>query len=218
MSDRPEEGDSSQSFVRIGLIFYGAMAALAVLWRMGFHGEPILYASEADATRGLALGRDLALGLTAGGLVVAASNLATRYTDWGEDLARAMGEVLGQISTPNAVLLAFASGMAEEMLFRGALQPRVGLVLASLIFGCIHFVPRRVFLPWTVFAVLIGGLLGWLFLWTGNLVAPIAAHTLVNAINLPLLIRRYGSGASSADRSRAEDSADDPSDEGGHGD
>ena len=150
----------------------------------------------------------------AGAVVVLASNLATRNTDWGEELARAMGAALGPISTPNAILLAFASGMAEEMLFRGALQPRVGLVLASLLFGCVHFVPSRIFLPWTVFAVGVGGLLGVLFQWTGNLVAPVAAHILVNAINLPLLIRRYGPGASPAAGPDVEEPVDAPSDEG----
>jgi membrane protease YdiL (CAAX protease family) len=32
---------------------------------------------------------------------------------------------------------------------------------------------------------------GWLYEWTGQLVAPIAAHALVNGINLPRLARRY---------------------------
>lgn len=216
MSDRPVQGDSEQRFVRIGLLFYGAMAAVAVIWRVGFHGELILYASEADAARGLALGRDLLVGLATGGFVVLASNLATARTRWGEELAHAMGAALGSISTPNAVLLALASGLAEEMLFRGALQPRVGLVVASLIFGCVHFVPRRVFLPWTFFAVLVGGLFGWLFLWTGNLVAPVVAHILINAINLPLLVRRYGPGGSLAARPLREEAGDDPTDGRGH--
>jgi membrane protease YdiL (CAAX protease family) len=194
MPDTATDEAPGNRFVRLGLLFYGAMAAVAVIWRMGFYAEPILYADAAGEARGLALVSDLALGLAVGALVVVASNLTTRYTGWGEELARAMGSALGPISTPNAVLLAFASGMAEEMLFRGALQPRVGLVLASLLFGCVHFVPNRIFLPWTVFAVLVGGLLGLLFQWTGNLVAPATAHILVNAINLPLLIRRYGPG------------------------
>ncbi len=218
MPDRPDEEVPAQRFVRFGLLFYGAMAVAAVIWRMGLYSEPILFASGADEARGVALGRDLIIGLAAGGFVVAASDLVTRFTNWGEELARAMGSALGPISTPDAVLLAFASGMAEEMFFRGALQPRVGLVLASLLFGCVHFVPNRVFLPWTFFAVLVGALLGALFQWTGNLVAPVAAHILVNAINLPLLIRRYGAGAAPRSDPFGEDSVDDPPDEGGRED
>jgi hypothetical protein len=97
----------------------------------------------------------------------------------------------------DAVLLACASGLAEEMFFRGALQPRVGFVMASLLFGLIHFVPRREFYPWTVFAVIVGFVFGWLFIATGNLVAPIVAHTVVNGINLPLLVRQYAPESSS---------------------
>ena len=66
-------------------------------------------------------------------------------------------------------------------------------LLASLAFGLIHFVPRREMLPWTAFAVVAGFVFGWLFDFSGQLAAPVAAHTVVNGINLPLLIRRYGS-------------------------
>ena len=66
------------------------------------------------------------------------------------------------------------------------------LVPASLVFGLAHFVPRREFLPWTGFAVAAGFLLGALFDATGNLVAPIVAHTTVNAVNLRFLSRAYG--------------------------
>ena len=61
----------------------------------------------------------------------------------------------------------------------------------SLIFGAIHFVPRRAFYPWTIFAIVVGFFFGALFEWTGNLIAPVVAHTLVNAVNLPLLVKQY---------------------------
>ena len=72
------------------------------------------------------------------------------------------------------------------MFFRGALQPRAGLWIAGLLFGLVHLVPKAVFLPWTAFAILSGWVLGWLFEATGSLLAPIAAHMVVNGINLPL--------------------------------
>ena len=103
-----------------------------------------------------------------------------------------MARALGPLSVSNAVLLALVSGFAEEVFFRGALQPRVGWLLASLLFGCVHFVPRREFLPWTGFAIGAGLLFGALFVWTGNLLAPVTAHVVVNGVNLPRLVRRYG--------------------------
>ena len=112
---------------------------------------------------------------------------------WGSALARDLAAAIGPLGIPNALLLAFASGLAEEMFFRGALQPRVGLVAASVLFACMHFVPRRTLLPWTIFALGAGLLFGALFTWTGNLLAPVTAHIVVNAVNLPLLERRFGS-------------------------
>jgi membrane protease YdiL (CAAX protease family) len=191
-SGEPSDGARESNFVTMGLLFYGAMAIVAVLWRNGLMEESIVVAPDAEIQVGQ-LWVHAAIGLGFGVFVVVASNLVTRFTHWGEDLARAMAASLGYISTPNAVLLAMASGLAEEMFFRGALQAKVGLVLASLLFGVVHFVPRREFMPWTVFAVVVGFGLGGLFEWTGNLLAPVVAHVVINGVNLPLLIRRYGS-------------------------
>jgi membrane protease YdiL (CAAX protease family) len=51
--------------------------------------------------------------------------------------------------------------------------------------------PRKELALWSVYAVLMGFAFGWLYEWTGQLVAPIAAHVIVNGINLPRLARRY---------------------------
>jgi membrane protease YdiL (CAAX protease family) len=191
-----EEGQAeSMEFVRMGLWFYGAMALVAVLWRSGLYGEPVFYASLAAEQRGVSGLTDGGLGLLAGGSVVAISYVVTRATGWGERLARELARAIGPMTIPDALLMAAASGFSEELLFRGALQPRVGLLVASVLFGAVHFMPRREVLPWTGFATLSGLLFGWLFEWTGNLVAPIVAHTVVNAVNLPLLVRQYGPGA-----------------------
>ena len=39
-----------------------------------------------------------------------------------------------------------------------------------------------------------GFALGGLFEWTGSLLAPVVAHTAINAVNLPLLVHRYANG------------------------
>jgi len=188
------ETPPSGQFVRNGLLFYGAMAVAAVLWRVGFHGEDLLYAAGgSQPLRELHPISDLGLGLLLGGGVLALSHVMTVRSRWGEGLARSLARALGPLTVPEALLLALASGTAEEMFFRGALQPRVGWLVASLLFGAMHFVPRREFLPWTGFAIAVGLLLGWAFDYTGNLVAPVVAHVVINGVNLPLLTRRYGS-------------------------
>jgi len=188
------EPPNGPRLVRFGLLFYAGMALLALAWRVAWYGEPILYASPAARLDGLHVATDGAIGILAAAGLIGVSHLATQYTRWGEDLARVLAEALGRLSIGNAVVLALASGIAEELLFRGALQPRVGWLTASVLFGLVHFAPRRELLPWTAFAVAAGLLFGWLFDATGNLIAPITAHVLVNAVNIPLLVRNHGVG------------------------
>ena len=167
--------------------------AIALIWRVGFDHESILFISPQAASQGLSVGRDAVIGLLVGWIAVWVSRWWTEHSHSGEQMARAMAATLGSLSVPNALLLALASGLGEELFFRGALQPRVGWLASSLLFGAVHFVPRREMLPWTGFAIAMGGVLGGLFAWTGNLVAPIVAHVVVNGLNLPFLVSRYRS-------------------------
>jgi len=170
--------------------FYALLLGAALLWAW-VTGEPLLFRSADAEARGIRTGVDFTLGIAAAAIVIGLSDRLTRGTRIGEDLAVALAGVLGRRSVVECVALALASGIAEEAFFRGALQPHVGLVAASLIFGVVHFVPRREFLPWTAFAIAAGFLLGSLFETTGNLVAPIVAHSTINAVNLWLLSNRY---------------------------
>ena len=47
-------------------------------------------------------------------------------------------------------------------------------------------------MPWTVFAVVVGYCFGVMFEATGNLLAPVVAHVVINGINLPALVAQYG--------------------------
>ena len=172
--------------VSVATLFYGGMAALGLVI-IALRGSPLGFASP-DA-RPVAWGADAALGLGFAAVTVMLSEATTRWTSWGAALSRALGESLGPLSHRACWVLAGLSGVGEELLFRGALQPWFGYVAASLVFGCVHFVPRREFLPWTGFAILAGFGLGWLFEATGNLVAPIVAHIGVNGINLRRLTK-----------------------------
>lgn len=178
------------SLLRLASLFYGVLLAAALGWG-ALEGRSIFYASAEAAARGPAPWHDLAVGLLAGGLVILLSHELTRRTDWGGQLARTLAAVLGRLAWSQCLVLAVLSGIAEEAFFRGALQPHVGLVAASLLFALAHFAPRRDLLPWTAFSLGAGLLLGGLFDATGNLTAPVVAHALINAVNLRLLSVRY---------------------------
>jgi hypothetical protein len=189
------------AFVRTALLFYAGVLAAALLVA-GFTGHPLLYASSEASAAGIDWDTDLLIGMAAAAAAVAASSGLTGLTGWGDRLARALADILGPLSLRSCVLLALASGVAEEALFRGALQPAIGLTLASLLFGCAHFVPRRELLPWTAFTLAAGFGLGALYEATGNLVAPVVAHAGVNAVNLRVLSRRALPALLAARRSR----------------
>jgi membrane protease YdiL (CAAX protease family) len=179
------------SLVQAATLFYAALLGAAVLWSR-LAGDSLFYLSPAAAVRGVEPWRDPGLGVVAGIVVILLSDQFSRRTRAGAELARELARLLGHLSVAQCLLLAAVSGVAEEAFFRGALQPRIGLVPAALLFGAAHFVPRRELAPWVVFAVAAGLLLGLLFASTGNLVAPVVAHALINAVNLRLLSTRYG--------------------------
>ena len=194
----PRGEGSRGSLVALALVFYAAMAAVAVAWRLVSDGQsPFLAAPGTAVPDGSQLLRHALLGLLAGGGLIGVSRLWTSYSRTGRALAQRLASILGTQTGPNVVVLALASGLGEEFFFRGALQPRVGLVLASLLFGLAHLVPRRELAAWAGFAALAGIFLGGLFEATGNLLAPVIAHVLVNGVNLRWLSRAAARGARS---------------------
>lgn len=184
-----EDAAHRTGFVRGALFFYGGLGCVALVWRMSTPGVSILHPpGHPETLEGL--GGAIVAGIVLGLVSLGLSELLTRFSRLGEALADTLGESLTGITAADGILLAFASGIAEEMFFRGALQPAVGLVWASLVFGACHFLPRRELALWSLYAVAMGFAFGWLFEATGHLAAPIAAHVLVNAVNLPRLARR----------------------------
>jgi len=177
--------------VRASLFLYVGLFAIAFSWRVVARGQSLLLAAPDARVDWL---RDPLLGLGAAVLVIGLSSALTRHTRIGRELARALGSLVGPLERRHSLALAATSSVGEEALFRGALQPEVGLVAASLVFALAHLVPRRALLPWSAFSLAAGLLLGALFDATGNLVAPVVAHFGINAVNLDRLSHEYGRG------------------------
>src|SRR5262245_47291884 len=176
--------------LRLAFVFYGALFGAALLWA-GLADRSLLFANADAAARGIDPLRDAGAGALLGGGVVLLSGWFTRATRAGDRLARALAALIGRRTTGECVALALVSGIGEEAFFRGAMQPQLGLVPTSVCFALAHLAPRRDLLPWTVFSLAAGLALGALFEATGNLVAPVVAHAVVNAVNLSLLSRDY---------------------------
>lgn len=88
-------------------------------------------------------------------------------------------------------LTVLASPVGEEILFRGALQPTLGLWLTSALFGLAHGGWRRNSWPYAVAAGLLGVIVGGVFLQTGSLTASSLTHVLYNAVLALFMARRW---------------------------
>ncbi|HEX5067661.1 MAG TPA: CPBP family glutamic-type intramembrane protease [Myxococcota bacterium] len=183
MGLEPDGQADPPRLVRTATLFYGLLLVGALLWAW-LDERSVWFASPEAAERGVHWPRDVALGLVTGAALVLASRALTAASAAGRALAEQLARLLGPLGWGASLALAALSGVAEEAFFRGALQPQLGLVGASLCFAAAHFVPRRAFLPWPVFAFAAGLAFGALFAWTGNLVAAVVAHAGVNALNL----------------------------------
>jgi len=95
-----------------------------------------------------------------------------------------------RISPVGIVTLGMAAGVAEEWLFRGILQPLVGVALASLLFGAAHIGGPHM-LAFGVWASTMGLVMGGLAMATGGLVAPMVAHAVYDMLALEYIRRGH---------------------------
>jgi membrane protease YdiL (CAAX protease family) len=183
----------SSNPVRGAVLLYGLLTVGAVTWVLADRGTADLWRHPAPLVQ-LPFALGFVGGLVAGvvlGLIVARlTRVAVRRTRWGAGLHTEFQALLGPLPDGDILLLALLSAVAEECFFRGALQPTVGLVAASLVFGAMHVPVNKRFVVWTLEATVMGFVLGGLFVATGQLAAPIAAHFTINYENLHF-VRRY---------------------------
>lgn len=137
---------------------------------------------------------DLLLGVGAGLLLLGLWAGAERLFPLARDLENQLGSILGPLGRSEVIALAVLSGFAEELFFRGAVQGSFGWLPATVLFALLHTGPGRAFRLWTLFALLAGLLFGGLMVQRGNLLGPVVAHFLVNAVNLWRLAGRGDSG------------------------
>lgn len=186
--------------VGFAISFYGVMAALGYLFCWIFDVDPFVLRKSSNS-----LWFRMLIGGGFGIVVVLVSSWFTRKFIWAQRLSETLRKTLGRRSFVEIFFFALASGLGEEILFRGALQHILtmvlfdggiaanifGILVASFVFGMLHTGPERsVFFPWTIFAIVVGAMLGALYWWTGDLVAPVTAHFTINFFNLHLICNR----------------------------
>lgn len=170
-----------RNLVTAAASFYGAMAGVAVVWAL-LAGRPLFWIGEPPSMSSVL--RWTVVGTLVGFSVILLSRLTLDRFAWAEGLAEWFAAVLGPISWKTALVLALLSGFAEEMLFRGAMQPTLGLIPTTIIFGLMHWPPRAELRAWTVLTTLLGLVFGLATEMSGHLTAAIVAHFVINFVNL----------------------------------
>jgi len=166
---------------RLATIFYAVVALLSWGWAAVF-GLP-LFGEQGPTAEGVGLG--VAVGL----VVVLLCHVLYRLSRTAREASDTMASFFGPIGVGVAVWLALLSGFVEELCFRGALWPQLGLVGTSVFFAICHVVPMRKLALYPLFAFFAGLLFGLLRARTGSIWSPVAAHVTINALNLAYLGR-----------------------------
>lgn len=189
--ENPMEMPRSQ-LLTLTLAFEGGLLILGVL--LGYFLGQRFWEGEAVTFRGLGLGT-----LGSLPLLVLVIGLCESSWGWGEQIRRDFEPITALFKHSTILDIAFISfmaGLCEEVFFRGFgqnyLVEFVGLVpaliVASLIFGALHWISFSYF----VFASVIGGYLGVLYVWSGSLVVPITTHAVYDFVALVYATRFRG--------------------------
>ena len=136
-------------------------------------------------------------GLLAGGLTYLLGFLLTKLEGTlGQslrDLAMKLRLIVGGLSLPSIIIISLLAGLGEELLFRAFLQEwiagysssYIGIMIASIIFGLLHFISRIYFL----FAFLMGVLFGIGYEATQSLIFVGVWHAFYDFLALLMIVK-----------------------------
>ena len=181
-------------------LFILAFSSLIVFTVLGWGS--LEYFGPVPLNESLALGFSLpvqvAWGLILGCLVGASAWLLIGFPFFKGTLDFFVG-IIGpwRLNLLEIFLVSCCAGIGEEILFRGAIQPHLGIVATSVLFVVIHGYINPFNGPMTVygiFMIIAICLLGWVAVEVG-LVAAMVAHTTIDVILLYLLSKAYISSA-----------------------
>ena len=169
------------------MVFYGIMFVVSVAWIFfdrSMSIEALFLWSPSDL-----LAIHLALGVSLAIFLHALTKELNAKSEWSRRLTSWFQSELGHINTRTIFVLALSSGIGEELLFRGVIQQKTGVLFASLLFGLMHWPPRKELRSWTYMAGVVGLLLGTITELTSSILPAIITHVLINFLNLRLIAR-----------------------------
>lgn len=183
MTEKTPENPEIEPLTRIQVLVAMAVTALVLL---GISKICLLFGvnllSVSWNLKALLWGIAIALGITSASALV--------YRIWPAYRRSAdtyLMLVLTPLLWPDLIWLGLLPGLSEELLFRGVMLPALGLdtlalIGSSIFFGVLHLSGKQQW-PYVIWATIVGLILGYSALVTGNLFIPIVAHILTNLIS-----------------------------------
>lgn len=185
---------SPSSLVRLTLLGEGLLVVIAFVW-LWWRDLPLAWGGAVEG---------LVVGCGAAGVLGAANLYLLRWAPGlpGVRSVRrlyldALLPLFGRVSGTQIVIISLVAGVGEELLFRGAVQPELGLLPASVIFGLLHMGGSGT-LAFGCWAMVMGAVLGGLAIRTEGLLAPIVAHAVYDAAAMSYI--RWGRGSTAVGR------------------
>ncbi len=123
-------------------------------------------------------------GAIAVGIIATSSVLYAVWEDYRQSVNTYLEFVLKPLALPDVMWLGLLPGLSEEFLFRGIMLPGLGLgwialIFSSALFGVLHISGAQQW-SYAVWATIIGFVLGFSAIATGNLFVPVIAHIITN--------------------------------------
>ena len=179
------------------LMVYAGFSLAALTWRHALGASALHDGAPLGGTHAIALPLALSLGALSGVAVVGLTRELVARTPWAASLESALREGLSGTSARELRVLGLAAAVGEELLFRGAMLPvvsawlnfPVGALATAALFGLLHIPANRALRSWTASAFVMGLLFAGLYRLTGEVLAPLTAHAVINLENLELLLR-----------------------------
>ncbi|WP_308639109.1 CPBP family intramembrane glutamic endopeptidase [Paenibacillus silvisoli] len=155
---------------------------IGFIWLLFQHRNPFLLFAAPEGLNYLYFGAGLAA------LVIAIDYLSARFVpEEANDDGGVNERIFKERPIWHIVVLSLIVSICEETLFRGAIQHGIGPYWTSIIFATIHVRYLKHWIP-TGLVFAISYALGWIYIKTGTLWAPIIAHFLIDMI-MGLVIR-----------------------------
>ncbi len=169
------------------MLAYGTLGAVGAFVALALGHDPWATTAWLPVEGAFAAGVSVGLGLAVAAVTVAATRSMVARAAWARELHADLRPVVHGADDAVIFLTAMASGVGEELFFRGMLVPLVGAWLSAAAFGLLHQVRGRARWAWAAWAAIMGMVFAAIFQLTGHLEGAIVAHVAINTANLRFL-------------------------------